>query len=91
MKFYNREKELKQLADIIAQSRDEAQMTVITGRRRIGKTELAMHCGDQTILYFFVARKTERLLCQDFASEVEEKLGIPIGWPDSMSFKSLCE
>ena len=85
MKFYNREKELKQLADIIAQSRDEAQMTVITGRRRIGKTELAMHCGDQTILYFFVARKTERLLCQDFASEVEEKLGIPIGWPDSFA------
>lgn len=85
MKFYNRERELKHLADIIAQSRDEAQMTVITGRRRIGKTELAMHCGDQTILYFFVARKTERLLCQDFASEVEEKLGIPIGWPDSFA------
>ena len=62
MRFYNREKELQQLADIIVESRDEAQMTVITGRRRIGKTELAMHCGDQTILYFFVARKTERLL-----------------------------
>ena len=49
MKFYNREKELKQLADIIAESRDEAQMTVITGRRRIGKTELAMHCGDDIV------------------------------------------
>ena len=85
MRFYNRENELKQLADIIAESRNEAQMTVITGRRRIGKTELAMHCGDQTILYFFVARKTERLLCQDFAREIEEKLGIPVGWPDSFA------
>ena len=85
MRFYNREKELQLLADIIVESRDEAQMTVITGRRRIGKTELAMHCGDQTILYFFVARKTERLLCQDFAREVEEKLGVPIGWPDSFA------
>ena len=85
MRFYNREKELQQLADIIVESRDEARMTVITGRRRIGKTELAMHCGDQTILYFFVARKTERLLCQDFAREVEEKLGVPIGWPDSFA------
>ena len=39
----------------------------------------------QTILYFFVARKTERLLCQDFAREIEEKLGIPVGWPDSFA------
>lgn len=85
MKFYNREKELKQLADIVKESRVEAKMTVITGRRRIGKTELAMHCGDPNILYFFVARKTERLLCQDFAREVEEKFGIPVGWPDSFA------
>lgn len=85
MKFYNREKELKQLSDILAKSREESQMTVITGRRRIGKTELAMHCGDETILYFFVARKTESLLCKDFAREIEEKLGIPVGWPDSFA------
>ena len=52
---------------VLAKSREESQMTVITGRRRIGKTELAMHCGDETILYFFVARKTESLLCKDFA------------------------
>ena len=85
MRFYNREKELKQLADIMAESRGESRMTVITGRRRIGKTELAMHCGDQIILYFFVARKTERLLCQDFAREIEEKMGVPVGWPDSFA------
>lgn len=79
MKFYNREKELKQLSDILAKSREESQMTVITGRRRIGKTELAMHCGDETILYFFVARKTESLLCKDFAREIEENWVFQLG------------
>jgi len=60
-------------------------MTVLMGRRRIGKTELARRCNDKTLLYFFVARKTESLLCQDFAHEAEERLGIPIGWPTSFS------
>ena len=85
MKFYNREKELKLLDEIKESSRQEAKMTVITGRRRIGKTELSMRCGDTTILYFFVARKTEALLCKDFAQEIEDKLGIPVGWPDSFA------
>lgn len=85
MKFYNREKELKLLDEIKVSSRQEAKMTVITGRRRIGKTELSMRCGDTTILYFFVARKTEALLCKDFAQEIEDKLGIPVGWPDSFA------
>lgn len=85
MKFYNREKELKLLDEIKESSRQEAKMTVITGRRRIGKTELSMRCGDTTILYFFVARKTEALLCQDFAQEIEDKLRIPVGWPDSFA------
>lgn len=85
MKFYNREKELALLGEILASSKQEARMTVITGRRRIGKTELSMRCGDETILYFFVARKAEALLCKDFAQEIEEKLGIPVGWPDSFA------
>ena len=85
MKFYNRERELALLDEILASSKQEARMTVITGRRRIGKTELSMRCGDETILYFFVARKAEALLCKDFAQEIEEKLGIPVGWPDSFA------
>lgn len=85
MKFYDREKEQKLLADILLASKNESRMTVILGRRRIGKTELSMRCGDDTLLYFFVARKTEPLLCKDFAQEIEEKLGIPVGWPDSFA------
>lgn len=79
MRFYDRTQEIGSLKEVLQQSRGEGRMTVIMGRRRIGKTELALRCGDETLLYFFVARKTETLLCQDFAQEVEEKLNIPVG------------
>lgn len=85
MKFYNRNSELATLSRILTQSKEESRMTVIMGRRRIGKTELARKCGDTTLLYFFVARKAEALLCQDFVREAEEKLGIPLGWPSSFA------
>ncbi len=43
MKFYNRETELKLLIDTqkVAFS-NHSQMTVLTGRRRIGKTKLVL-------------------------------------------------
>ena len=85
MIFYDRINELETLQKVMQRSRNEAQMTVLMGRRRIGKTELARRCNDETLLYFFVARKTEALLCQDFVREAEERLGIPIGWPTSFS------
>lgn len=85
MKFYDRDKELEQLNQMLTQSRTEGRMTVVMGRRRIGKTELVRHCADSTMLYFFVARKTEALLCQDFVREAEEKLGIPVGFPNSFA------
>lgn len=80
MKFYDKTKELALFADIYEKSQQEAQMTVLVGRRRIGKTELALKCGyDNPLLYFFVARKSEGMLCQDFKEEAERKLGIPLG------------
>ena len=85
MIFYDRINELDTINKVMERCRNEAQMTVLMGRRRIGKTELARRCNDTILLYFFVARKTEALLCQDFAREVEERLGIPIGWPSSFS------
>lgn len=85
MKFYDRESELATLNKVLVQSRSESRMTVVMGRRRIGKTELIRRCDDKTILYFFVARKAESLLCEDFAKEAEEKLNIPIGKPTRFS------
>ena len=56
-----------------------AQFTVITGRRRIGKTSLVLKAyTDEPILYFFVSRKVESELCMEYAAEIEEKLGIPL-------------
>ncbi len=79
MKFYNREKELKRLLEVQKRSLQLAQMTVLTGRRRIGKTHLLLKATEgQPTLYFFVARKSEILLCQDFQQEIFDKLQIPI-------------
>lgn len=85
MRFYDRKNELVALERMKEQSLSESRMTVVMGRRRVGKTELVRHCNDTTLLYFFVARKTEALLCKDFAKEIEEKLGIPIGWPEKFA------
>lgn len=50
----------------------------MTGRRRIGKTSLVWKAYEnEPILYFFVARKAESDLCEDYQLEIENKLGIP--------------
>ena len=86
MKFYDRENERQVLGEVLQQSRREARMTVLMGRRRIGKTELSQRCGDDTVLYFFVGKKAETLLCQDYVREIREKLDAPIlGTPTSFS------
>ena len=79
MKFYNREKEIKKLLEIKEQSKKNAQFSVVTGRRRIGKTQLLLKSYENTkFLYFFVAKKSEVILCQDFLQELKEKLNAPI-------------
>jgi len=89
MKFYNREIEITRLQEIQKQSLVTARFTVITGRRRIGKTQLLLHATKgQPTLYFFVARKAENFLCQDFLQEIKEKLLIPV-LGDTSSFGKL--
>lgn len=78
MKFYDRESEQHLLKEVLRQSKREARMTVLMGRRRIGKTQLSLRCGDDTVLYFFVGKKAEALLCQDFIQEITAKLGVPV-------------
>ncbi len=85
MIFYDRINELDTFQRVMERRRNEAQMTVSMGRRRIGKTESARRCNDETLLYFFALRKTEAFLCQDFTRETEEQLGIPFGRPTSFS------
>ncbi len=50
-------------------------MTVITGRRRVGKTRLIKESlAGSVYLYFFVSRKEEPLLCAEFKDQVEQVL-----------------
>ena len=78
MRFFDRTEEIASLREIRRMSKDNAQFTVVTGRRRIGKTYLVWKAyEDEPILYFFVARKAEGDLCEDYRLEIESKLGIP--------------
>ena len=86
MKFYNREIETETLQRIERLSKDNAQMTVITGRRRIGKTTLIRHASTEIpFIYFFVGRKSETLLCAELTEIVKDTLGEELGTFNSMS------
>lgn len=88
MKFYNREKECEILQELEAYSATDSQMTVMVGRRRVGKTTLLKRAFKVTpVIYFFVAKKNEILLCEEFVREVDNKLGISLG--NFTSFASL--
>lgn len=92
MKFYNRQKEIATLREIEVISADIAQMTVMVGRRRVGKTTLLKRAFEKTpVLYFFVAKKNEVLLCEEFTREVEDKLSVSLGRFSTFAelFKSL--
>ena len=79
MKFYNREKELSLLQKIEERSKQTAQMTFVVGRRRIGKTSLLVKANEgKSMLYFFVAKKNEVLLCEEFVREIQHKLQVEI-------------
>ena len=68
MKFYDRISELKILKSNLKSSKKSSRMTVITGRRRVGKTKLILEAFRDNLLYLFVARKEEKLLCEEFTS-----------------------
>lgn len=68
MKFYNREKELKKLLEIATLSMKTAHVVVITGRRRVGKTELIRQFskGKENVIYLFVSKKKSHILLEEF-------------------------
>ena len=78
MRFYDREQELAFLRETRDAAKNVARFTVVTGRRRIGKTTLIREAyKDESFVYFFVARKAESDLCEVYQEEISEKLGIP--------------
>lgn len=78
MKFYIRTKEIEVLRRIQGRAFDSrSRMTVITGRRRIGNTSLALRAtqGEYPTVYLFVSRKNEAALCEEFAGLISTTLG----------------
>lgn len=78
-KFYDRTNELNALAKIEKQSEKTACFTVLTGRRRIGKTQLLKHfIDDKKSAYLFTSRNAEKSLCEQWYKTLEESIGLRI-------------
>lgn len=91
MRFFDRKKEQQKLLAVKEQSlQDCSRMTVLTGRRRIGKTMLIRHTfTEKDLIYLFVARKSESELVNSYTLLIREK-GFYI--PDGMTrFAQLME
>ena len=73
MRFFDRASEIASLREIRDKANVSARFTVITGRRRVGKTQLIKRAlEDRPYLYFYVARKSEKDLCAGFQRQIEQ-------------------
>ena len=72
-KFYDRKNELELLGKIERQSENNACFTVLTGRRRVGKTALVKEfLKGKRGAYLFVVKTSEPLLCREWQKILEE-------------------
>ncbi len=77
--FYDRVNEIKVLSQIEKQAEHNACFTVLSGRRRIGKTELLKHfIKDKKAAYLFTSRSSEKSLCTVWQKILEESIGLKI-------------
>lgn len=78
MKFYGREREIAALRHERDISHETARFTVITGRRRVGKTELIRQAFDDGLddyVYLLLRRENEKALCARLQASVERQFG----------------
>ncbi|MDR2957646.1 MAG: AAA family ATPase [Coriobacteriales bacterium] len=90
MRFYGRETELEEMDEIRKQAfSDHSRFTVITGRRRIGKTSLILKSLENTeFAYLFVGNKSEAVLCHEFSAELSRATGL-LFLPEIRTLRSL--
>ena len=76
-RYYDRTYELDLLRDIQKRSFEEfSKMTVLKGRRRIGKTTLGgLVMKDTDSVYLFVSKKAEADLCAEYSEAIRRALG----------------
>lgn len=97
MKFFAREEEIAKIREIREKSHIFSKMTVVTGRRRVGKTELIKHAlndGKDKFVYLLITRQEEKPLCAGLQQEAIRALGRPL--PGTIAkfselFKAVCE
>ena len=81
MKFFGRQEEVEMLRRWRDVSAEEAQLVVITGRRRVGKTALLRNALDDGVIPYVhlpITRQSERMLCRELQAEVEQILNLGI-------------
>ena len=90
MDFYGRQAQLAELRAIRDKAfKDHSRLTIVTGRRRIGKTTLVTQALEaKSTIYLFVAKKNESLLCADFVEEINLTIDAFVP-PETSTFKSV--
>ncbi|MBP5509716.1 MAG: ATP-binding protein [Kiritimatiellae bacterium] len=81
MRFFGRAHEIEELRKIRKLARSTARMTVVTGRRRIGKTELirqALDDGETPFVYFLITRAPQSAVCENLQREIARAFGRPL-------------
>jgi hypothetical protein len=74
IKFFDRERELAVMEKV-----GKPSLILIYGRRRVGKTRLALHyAGARDHIYFFVnPKKDGKILLSEFSEELRKKMNLP--------------
>lgn len=79
MKFFDREREIEYLRQERKLAEKVARMTVVTGRRRVGKTQLIQKAfEDEPCIYLLVTRRAETDQCADFIEKIKDVLPISL-------------
>lgn len=79
MKFYDRQSELNTLIKNTRQAENSAFFTTMMGRRRVGKTALLMQLAQESpLLYLYISKDNEQMLCQRLQATAAESLGLPV-------------
>lgn len=92
MRFYDRTQELAWLAATRKVAfENHSQLTMLAGRRRIGKTKLVLEgCKGYPTVYLFVERNNEAAICRSFSQIASNELGVYVS-PDIKTFAGLFE